>query len=1491
MNQEHHFWDWKRYFRGADTSTEKEITGAQENSGVYIILRNGRPTSTDGDTGDANKIRGEQLLYQKTVAGNYTCTGTISVNSRVIEFWASPTPGEFSFVRIDGVVVLQSSLFDIRVTHPLQLDKNENCIGGEVFLTDFRIPPMIFNVQDMIDSLVSDPNKYFSNFDPLLYSVNLSSPLDIPVFVELVNVGGGGGLPVGEYQYQMRYASKEGDRTNFSAPTPLIPVVQNLSSSSDQYPFIKTYGASPDPNSKTRYAIKLRFRVTNLFNYDFIEITRLAHNSGAGIGFTPTAKVVAKIDIVNQEISVREFLDPVESNTDISLSDEETTREIAYVEAAKTIRYFDKRTVLMNVKLASKESALVFDQYNQKTAFPVIDNLGKAGYNDPWNHAYKKKYMAGERYGFAVQLFDGVGGKGFATKVPGFENYKFPNRRITTDPDTDLFSYLGNVKAASIANSITQTHEVFDLSNAIAKTDKCSFKNIYRRENLGLSGQKSKAIVTEDCDETNGEIENHGATVTILNDVYPYWHPYTPVRQNDPDVTGHNYVVNTQVSPDDQESNGVDYRPPGFAPNYYSMGLALAGVSNFPAWAKAFSVVRTEAAKRVVAQGIGMYYMIPAIYTALGNTKLTTKEKRKFWFFSPDIENGVVASDVVNDIIDAPENYKIQFVSPLGHFGELYNFENNTISENRSRLIDMVSYTRMIRDAVGGALNPTEDPNMGFPGGDGFNYVGYGKWRNQQQQPTAFAGGDLGDNLFDIATVERIAEGRGTYMGIEITTDFYGTASTGGSSDDNFEDDGMKNFTEPFYMVNIVADGAIVRDQNMEQYRSIGHYQKLESIIGQGNGNANQKFILVDERWEDCIPALSSTHPNANIDRYLYIKRATTNVVEKWMNVAFKTPAQLATIVSDIANNGFFGPNVVGIYTHTNVNNQSRFFEIDFPYPNFYPQQDDKILVRYDNTAPIRCFGGDTVVGEAIFAPIDREADAHDDASDTMFAMGIGFPYRHMKLNPRHYVIKRTTGIDRIQNESWSFLGYIRQLCVMFCCESRIHLPYSFNSAYPLQFFPLINYVMRPNRWDIDKTIEEQNIYKDYVTAYGEDEKTQWKWGGFRFLQQVNPDYSNESAKEYVSRPEFGFTEKTEFCTRIMWSLPRAINVQDAPGLRTFPANNAFDIDDDQGEIKRAWEATSSRGENLYAFCNTGICLLVTKKSILSDLDAGELAYMAADTFVKQQYWLNKNTGMFDEMWRSAAEGFVPVTPEGSPEVLVEALFFSNDKSSFRFMDNQLYDIGRTKFFNTINPALETVQPGYLTKVTGVYDEFNQEYWLHIDDCGGAGADPNCFKNTFVFGQKLGMWHGTNDYGFDKFLSMDDRMFGMRDEETFELGKGFIINGQPVVFEATHASAMQPQADKEFIRIRINTGNNVKPTRVEFYDEYNGTLLCFKDPSQGPLYLKNYRGFEGFIDRKLASVSLTRDRVQGRLLVYKIIHSFASPFKLISTGVQYKLIK
>ncbi len=838
-------------------------------------------------------------------------------------------------------------------------------------------------------------------------------------------------------------------------------------------------------------------------------------------------------------------------------------------------------------------------------------------------------------------------------------------------------------------------------------------------------------------------------------------------------------------------------------------------------------------------------------------------------------------------------------------------FENNTFEEKRDRLIDMISYARIIRDKKGNAseINPGEDASMGIDGGDGYSYVGYGKYRNTGQQPATFNAAPFGNTLFNLEAVERIAEGRGTYMSVQITQDLYGTNSTGGSSDDEFGSQGLKDWTEPFYIVNIIRSGAVIRDQNVQKYKSTGHYQKLESIIGQGTGLANQKYILVDERWEDCIPALTSSDPRASIDRYLYIKRNNTNVVEKWMDITYKNPAQKAIILSDITTFGFYGPNVQGVYTHENIENQNRFFNIIFSQVGYFPQAGDKIIVRYDSDAPIRVFGGDAIIGETLFAPVDRSADAHDKAAHTQFALGVGFPFHHIKLNPRHYVVTRTTGINRIQDVSWAYLGYLRQLCVMFPCESRISLPYSHDADYPLQFFPSINYVMRPNRWEVAMLTTDQNIYPEYAEAYGENERTQWKWGGFRFLQQINPDYSNQSANEYFSKPAFGFTEKVDFYTRCMWSLARAINVQDAPGLRTFPANNSFDIDDNQGEIKFAYSATTDRGENLYAITNKGICLLVTKKSILSDLTAGQLGYMAADLFIKQQYWLTKDTGMTDEFWRSAVCAYVPITVEGGSEILKEALFFANHESVFRFMDNNLVDIGRIDFHNEIFPVLDGVRSGYGTHLTATYDRKNKEYWLHINTCRptytitGGGAIPRvyhpsipddpCLIKTYVFGQKNNRWHGTNDYRADRFASRvgTDQTFILRNVECWSTGVGYLINGGPVVFQSWQASSKMAETEKEFIRVRVNTGANVKPTRVEFLDQYNGNQLCFLDPSQGPLYLKRYDGWEQFIPRKDVTISPARDRVQGRLLVYKIIHNLPSEFRVISSGIQYKPIK
>jgi hypothetical protein len=1529
MKQEHQKWHVSSYYTGANTADEKEIVGSQAMTGEFIEGRNARIGSSEGNNKTSEKIKGEELLYPATSVGNYTCMGSIGVNGKLFSVWASPVGGQDPYFEIDGLKVCQSSSLDINVNYPIQLDKNENSLGGEVFITDNRVEPTFYNIDDLYNSVFGDPTKYFSAFNPKLYSINLYVAMNIPVYVGIANVGGGGGLPVGTYSYQLRYSSNQGDKTNISQRTPLIPIFENMSDSSAQYPGTKTYGDEANTESNTRYGIRIRFRITNLAGYDYVEVIRTAYNTNGGIGFVPAPTVVAKIDIFDGEISVRDFVDPVESNVNTVLSDAEVTRELSFVEKAKSLRYFDKRLELMNVKLASKASNLVFNQLGGKEMFPVIDSIGTKGYKDPYNFVYRKKYTNGERFGFAVNLWDGVGGKGFAEKVTNFENYKFPNRRDVVSAETSLYSYGNTVTTTDVNNNLSETHEVFDHFSAISKTDKCSFKNIYHNKTLsavfGTKIDGAPGGVNSICSETPGEIIAHGASMfpgpVVGGTVSPYYHPYTPTSQVDQDVESHNYVVNTQVaktytylvgSVNPPAGTREDYSPKIFAPEYYAMGIGLAGVSNFPSWAKSFSVVRTPPAKRVIAQGIAMYKMSQADFRMGFNNKLTTKSLDEFLFFSPDIENGIVSGSIINDIIESPGGYSLQFVSPLGFASEVYSFEANEFAapglEIKDRCIDMISYARMQRDIVGPTgceINPMEDPGMGYNFG-AYNYVGYAKWRNRGQQPTTFTGPNAGNTEFGILSAERIIEGRGSYMSIRMANNLYGAGSVGGVFAADFDDAGMQDWTEPFYIVNIISSGAQIPDRNIENYQITDHYQKLESIIGEGNGLSTQKFILVDERWEDVIPALSSSHPTATTERYIYIKRYGSNIEEKWVNVTFKTAPQLAAILNDIATLGAYAGDITGVYTHEDIEGNGRFFNIIFgAAAPFVPNPKDQVIVKYDNTAPIRLWGGDAFVGETIFAPIDREASANSEATvpllsssgpENQFQFGIGFPYRMFQMNPRVYQIVRTVPgaiPNVIQDRNWGYLAYLRQLCVMFCVESRVGVPFAHNNQSPSQSFPNMHYVMRPLRWDPDKSLADNNIYSEYSKDYGTDEMSLWKWGGFRFIQNINPDYSSQAPLEFVSKPKFGFVEKNDFPTRVMWSMPRQINSQDNPGLRTFPANNAFDIDDNQGEIKRAWSATTERGENLYALCDSGVCLLVTKKSILSDLNAGDLGYMAADTFIREQYWLSRDIGISDEMWRGAAEASVPVTLQNGAEVRKEAIFFPSKESVFRLMDNQILDIGRIKYHNTLyKKVLSNIKAGFQTPMAGYFDNYHQEYGLFTDvNDGEKTPDPSLIR-MHIFGQKEGRWYGYYDYAFDQFVSISNKSFGLRDGQTYQLDKGYKINGQNITYHVWQAAAPEPFNDKEFIRVRINTKNEEKPYAVVFWDKFDGVPICaLSQVTQGPLYLKMYRGWEQFIPSKDISISPTKDRVQGRCLIYSIIHNKPTDFVLIDTGIQYKILK
>lgn len=1480
MKQENHPKEVRSNEKGANQDVDKEILGVNSKSGEYLEGRNLRVSSINSARSSAEKISGEEIVHQNVLPGDWVSICTSSINNKKVEFWVDRNVVEDPIIMVDGVIVAQSDKLPFLAAFPIQHDKNESCIGGEIFVTDFNTAPMTFNIQDMVDSLISNPTKYFIDFNPALYSVNLDTTLSTPVFYELVDVGGGGGLPTGSYMYSFRYVTNDGDRTDWTPSTPPIPVIQNLSSSGIAYPYAKTYGGDSNVNVRTNYAVKIKFRINNTSNFDYIEVRRQSYNVGLSNVITPNSTIIAKIDLTDGEFSIKEFIDPIDSNVNDAVPEQDEINKLAEIKRAKGIRYHDKRLVLMNIEFESKNfDNLIFDKINSQEAVPVVKKLGKSGFKDPYNHTYNRRYIGGERYGFAVVGFGSNGSSSFAIPIPGLENYQFPDRRDALSADSKLYSYLGAARTATASGTIDETFEVFDLESAVRKTDLCSFKNI-----IAVGSKSRSSIMTPTCTDPG-----FGSLVDTSEVGYKPFHPVSPTDQ---DTSGLEYRVNTGVY--DGNSN-VNYDPLGYAPDYYSMGLTIGAIKNFPSWVKGFSIVRTEPANRIVMQGLGMYSMVDGIMfppPIIHTLKTTSKSKSKLWFHSNDTDT--ISSSLLNDIIQNPNDYQAQLVSPLGFFSNVYSFmADDTNGESRfdnDEIIDMMTYARIIHDE--GQINTGEWAGMGIPSG-GKQYVGHNKYRNPEAASGGAFAGD-GNKFFSLKSVSNKTDGRSSFLELEFNEDIYNFQDVpGGFSGSDFGS-GTKFWHEPFYIVNIVKNGANIKDLNIDNYKSTGHFQKIESVIGVGDSTANQSFELIDERWEDCIPDLSPTGSFANTFSYIYMKDLL-GISKTWMNVTFRSLVDITNITNDIINNGFHVPEpgveVYGIYNHTNSNN--RWFTLEFNIPSFYPTLSDTIVIKYDEDRPISFFGGDIVVAENLFCPIDRFNLILDGISDlsayhnAFFKLNVGFPFATYQLNQRYFVPRNEPG-ETVQRETFCRLSFMRQLVVMYACETRKAINYA--SGVTLspnnQYYPLVNYVMRPN---ILNGGAPYNILPGYLSDYGPLEISDyWGVGGIRYHQNVNPDYNYTGPIQYFSKPDFGFKEENHFCTAVIWSLPRAVNTQDSPGLKTFISLNRMDIADDQGRITKAYDATTGgKGENLYAVTEKGVCLLLTKKAILSNIDANDLTATASDQFISGEYWLSKQIGSNDEMWRGMGERTIGFLAEdGMTER--EVLFFINKQSVYTLVENQIKDIGRNKYYSRLKPFLKGLKAGYAGFLAAVINKNNNEFWLDIEN--GDNND----RKLFVYGNENSMWEGYFDYKFDQYYMSENKMFGVRDLQTFEIGKGFKINGIDIAFELTTIfSPGNVSLEKEFIRIGVQTGRRgqMKPTRIEFYDIDMNMLCSLSQFSQGTMFLKQYDAWEQFIGRKDAVVSYNRDRVQERTLIVKIIHSEPEDFRVVTTTIQYKIIK
>jgi len=1697
MKQQHHPKDVRLYAKGANRDVDDELLGL--NQGQYIDACNMRNNPMDGDNSSSKKINGEVVFYPNIdnrcnvgtgnpLASTYTCIGVAELNSNIFEVWADEAEVEPPLIRVNGLIVAMSSDIPFQAKYPLQIAKNEACIGGEVYLTDFNVPPVLYNIKDLLlNSGVSIggetgecTDKYFEGYNHDEQILIIKRSVDRPAFIKLDDSGtgydavfGSTGLPVGYVSYSFRYVSSAGDRTAWSASTPQIPVVRAVSSECVNYPWVKTISKDPDVSVPSVYGAHVRLRINNELNYDFIEVRRDSWIAGDPLDTPPISEIAGVYDITPNQFAVLNILD--RGGFEETLGVDDLTEVMAAIERAKAIRYFNQRLYLMNVEYGSRvidDNVNLIGEDTETPGFPTIQNMGKPGHSDPYQATYYKSSMRGEKKGYGIVVYDDQGQNTFAKKIIGAENFQMPNRRDAVSPETLGSSYYGTVRAATVDGEVDQTHEVFDLTDAVSKTNLCLYANILdqgSKSNIKVNDAENSLCPTSQEEGLNGDFSLEAPLPTFTYGAKIGHRPFTPVSQLDTDCRYHDYVVTTRAKDSLLGGGGwKDYNPKGFEPNYYSAGMAFKGVDvddpDFPSWATSFSIVETPSAGKVVAQGLGYYSLIGAEGGLGGNTQ---KQRDEFAIYFPDLdENTGIDPTIIEAIKVNPDAFAIQLVSPLGFFTEVFTFNNASgtlIPKLRDKSVDMITYCRILKDDANDEINPDENPFMGIEDTPGNRYVAYGKWRaSNSVAPGALFENEAGGNQeLDLDSSSPIIDytsssGRQKYLRLKVAPGFaFYEESTAGSSYLG-TNESVRKWHEPVYVVNIVRKQADIADTNVKNYNYTGHYQKLKAKIGVSDGTDGQIYPLVDERWEDCIQTTSGEVQNdySLLERFVYV-RDSAGVELRWLNVTDKSVGDIEDILDDLTASSVAtvtdasgSYQIYGVYKSSETvdftapiyNVNFDWFDINYDRRFFIPEEQFDILVKYDKRIPIRVFGGDTWIGESTWAVKDKvynkDGDPVDDGFDTGdgvgddFRLNIAFPFNRYKLNDRIFIVNKSSGANKIQDDN-SMLFHngvgtgsasIRQIIAMWTAETRINLSFAFNDETSLhssdQFFALKNYVMRPHEWDDSRFdsgtlneiyVDDNNLFEEYGTDYG-SEYLLWGVGGFRFRPQTNLDYSKtDTTKGFASVPQVGFEEQNHYCTRIIWSNERPPNVQDTPTVRTFPEDNAYDLSDDTGEIKFAWDADSAKGNNLYSITDSGVALLLVDKRIIHEINANELATVGSDVGgILNELWLEREEGMTDEMWRSAGE-------------YRNRLYFTNYNSAFMLENNVVTDIGRIGYHSKLYPEyLEILNEGYTDHVTGVYDVHHDEYWINfrkapetfdthdfisrlnlVSDFYGDGAyatnfygvadgetvefsiqtdvdtqagiflgstsgtmliqdacvkvsesspypikvsqvvdgeltllitipqgECYCFTPRFrivsgrgeppqevfdgydfsvcpvadfgrcptlvwghdQFNPADSAWQGGFDYNFDKYLSFENKTYGMRDMETYLLDEGRIINGELIDAFVIGASVPEQFRDKEFIRMRVNSDN--KPVRIEFFNNLSQLLVddvqAVLDTTTNPLALKDYYGFEQYIPRKTAP---PRNRMQGRLLIFKIIHNLDEDFRITSTDVQYKALK
>ena len=1368
----------KSFAKGAKPDYSEHLLGSKEDA--YYDALNMRPTNNSA-IGRIEKIGGDIQIYDysldnifQSVHGSpvpdinsYHCIGAIGSTTHIVGFFASDNPSvdgsnlNYPLVTVDDKVMVYSDklLKVFFYDKPLHVAVDDLLVDGIVLTTNEYMVPMFWELKDIIERYNANDGTYFEHFNINEYIPNFNTYLDYPKFVQLEELSVPSGLKWGLYSYSIRYVTNAGDRTQFSASTPLIPVMSNYTHITPVnengwgiYPSAGTWSEDVVTDSYTKYGIKIRFRVTNINNYSYIELKRIKFTGNAPLDEVPSAEVYKIPTILTDGlIDVWEFTD--QKNIEwLPLSNEQNNTFYGEVMSAKDGAFYNNRAALYNIEYFERTLNLDFLKTKNNNAwFPIIKDIGIEGHTKPDNYINYKSYKRGERYPFYLIGYDSQFQWSFAIPIenttdishPNLNNYQFPQRRDLIEGDS--FDYINANLATDGQIPLAVTKD-----NTLNEIDEIGLP-VYEVFNIPAN-EDGRGFYVHDGKGKGNTAQN------VVYDGNTRLHPMRLLDSETFDVPINSAVYDNPDSPN-------PYNPKIFDPHYHSLGLAITGVSNLPDWVSGIQVVRGKPAERVVSQGLVTYGFNnydggrSNTHTDPSWEKVMSKYEKVVYYFSDDLIANIGTEPVVGNTLE--------LVSPLGFVSETYNggtqlgVTGNSVYSDMGT--DLMLYARLF--FTNSSPNNTTTPNLDNIDGtytNGTYWTKFGQWRGEDRTTVA--------RKYTITSVNKIAWGEHgrQWMWQMIIDSQDGGASIYDNSielnDGNTNSDDAKKFHEPFYIANIISEGANISISNVSNFMDTNSIIKIKSVIGVYNIGSLGKYEVVNERDYDYKPISDTAFSFIHVDGKAFV------------NIDRLSGATITAINTDISFNGFYvadrvtgfpspynptagDVNCYGTYTTQEVAGK-RYVTISYAYLAGITEG-SFIEIRYDDRIPIEVFGGDTIISESTHTLVDGLQKQHcywdldNNYNIEMRWDGFGglysankIPMPYSDFNYSDVYLPRFSGLSTpppiIGNSAYGQNGFayindsivnqyhIRQLCVMFASENKIDVDYAFSILLPNSnitqnnpsIYPKINYIMRPCRWNdeflssnfssvLHGTLDSTSFslcldwdgaegsLANYHTASGgaNPYKSGWAYGGFRTNPGTKLDYSKQkNDKVYTNQPIVGFTTKYKFPTRIIWSNKKQINLQDSPNLKTFLATSYYDADEIYGEGKDLFVANGAKGENIYGFNEHGIVMFITNKTQLTDANSNVIGYMpVGNNLVQGEIWESKEIGMDAENWVTAA-------------AFNEQLFFTNKKSCYLFDNGKIINLGEMGWLSVIR----NIEPSLNNQVSSMYDANHDEYWINI---------------------------------------------------------------------------------------------------------------------------------------------------------------------------------